>query len=72
MNTTTYKIILSEEIRKEVDTDYGILRAYWASLKRLIELREGSEARKLAGAFGRAFGDFKKTEALGDIIDAGL
>lgn len=66
----TYQEILNEEIRKEIDTDHGILRAYWATLKRLIELKERKEAVKFAQHFGKQWGQFKCTEAMGDIRDS--
>lgn len=68
----TYEEILSEEIRKEIDTDHGILRAYWETLKRLIELKDRKEAMRFAQEFGKQWGLFKMNEALGDIKDAGI
>jgi len=69
---TGYQIILSEEIEKETDTDYGILRAYWSALQRLIKAKDKENAQRLAMEAGEQWGRFKTTEMLGDITDAGL
>lgn len=69
----SYKDVLSAEIKVEIDTDYGILRAYWKTTKRLIEMRVSrAEALKFLQNFGKAFGEFKMIEAKGDFIDAGI
>lgn len=69
----TYKDILSEEIKKEENTDYGVLNAYWATTRRLIEIRASKkECLQFLQDFGRAFGEFKMVEAKGDFIDANL
>lgn len=69
----SYKEILSAEIAKEIDTDYGILRAYWKTCKRLIEERvKREELLKFLQNVGLYWGEFKMVEMRGDMIDAGL
>lgn len=75
-----YEDILSEEMKKEIDTDYGVLRAYWSTGKRLIEkcLRSGTsqetytECLKFYQEFYKQLGEFKANEFRGDMIDFGI
>jgi hypothetical protein len=68
----TYKEILSEETNKEIDTDYGILRAYWSTCKRLIEQRDKIECQNFLRHVVIQWGQFKAVEMRGDMIDAGI
>ena len=66
----TYQEILSQEMHKEIDTDYGVLRAYWATCKRLIQQRDKKECLKFLREMKKQWGEFKANEARGDMIDA--
>lgn len=68
-----YKSILSANISEEIDTDHGVLRAFWKTGADLI--KQGapkSECLKFLQEFSRQFGNFKMVEMKGDMIDAGI
>lgn len=73
MTKKDYKIILSEEISKQIDTDKGLLTAYWKTGKRLIEEKfPKSECLKFLQQFTKVWGEFKAIEMKGDFIDANI
>lgn len=67
-----WRIILTDEISKEIDTDTGILRAYWATGKRLKEQYNRKNCLAFVAEMRRVWGDFKADEMRGDFIDAGI
>lgn len=67
-----YQDILSEEIKKEIDTDLGILRATYATCRRLIEQRDKNECLKFLQYVSKYWGESKMKDIKGDMIDAGI
>lgn len=68
-----YETILSANISSEVDTDHGVLRAYWKTGADLIKLKAPRlECLRFCQEFGKQWGLFKMVEMKGDMIDAGI
>lgn len=68
----TYEKIQAEEIVKELDTDYGLLRANWKTCSRLIEQKDRLECKRFLRYIRIEYGQFKAVEMRGDMIDAGI
>lgn len=67
-----WRVILADEISKELDTDTGVLRAYWSTGKRLKEQYNRKNCLAFVAEMRRMWGDFKANEMRGDFIDAGI
>lgn len=67
-----YRIILNEELDAEVDTDYGVLRAFFAAGKRLALAGNRKEFLKFLRYTERVWGEYKAEQIRGEAIDTGL
>lgn len=65
--------ILSEEIKSRSNTDIEILKAWYATAKRMIDANcSKQDAQSFMRAFRAVWGQNKAIDLLGDFIDANI
>lgn len=68
-----WKDILREEIKKEIDTDYGMLRAYWNTVRRIKKMHlHHAEITDFLRHVAIQWGQIKAADMRGDFIDSRL